>query len=46
MRISTTPGVFEISQTLPVGEAIDEVLLVAQCSLEGEWEGQVRRLPL
>jgi len=26
--------------------AIQEILLLAECSLEGEWEGQVRYLPL
>lgn len=40
------PGVFEISRVVPVGRAIEDVLLLAECSLEGEWEGQVRYLPL
>jgi len=40
------PGVFEVSQDLPIGEAITEILLLAECSFEGEWEGQVRYLPL
>ena len=40
------PGVFEISQSLSIGQAIEEVLVLAECSFEGEWEGQVRRLPL
>lgn len=40
------PGVFEISQYLPIGLAIEEVLLLAECSYEGEWEGQIRFLPL
>ena len=40
------PGVFEVPQSLPVGRAIDDILLIAECSIEGEWEGQVRRLPL
>jgi Domain of unknown function (DUF5615) len=40
------PGVFEVSRNLPIGGAIDEILLLAECSLEGEWEGQVRYLPL
>jgi len=40
------PGVFEVSRTVPVGLAIEEILLIAECSLEGEWEGQVRYLPL
>jgi hypothetical protein len=40
------PGVFEVSNTLSIGRAIDDLLLVIECSLEGEWEGQVRYLPL
>ncbi|PSB23883.1 DUF5615 family PIN-like protein [Stenomitos frigidus] len=40
------PGLFEISRRVPVGLAIEEILLLAECSLEGEWEGQVRFLPL
>jgi hypothetical protein len=40
------PGVFEVSRRVPVGVAIEEILLIAECSLEGEWEGQVRFLPL
>lgn len=40
------PGVFEVGRHVPVGVAIDEILLIAECSLEGEWEGQVRYLPL
>jgi hypothetical protein len=39
------PGVFEVSNKLPIGVAIEEVLLLAEASLEGEWEGQVRYLP-
>lgn len=40
------PGVFEASRQAPLGIAIDDILLIAECSLEGEWEGQVRYLPL
>lgn len=40
------PGVFEIAQALPIGVAIDEILILVECSLESEWEGQVRFLPL
>lgn len=39
-------GVFEVSRRVPVGLAIEEILLLDECSLEGEWEGQVRFLPL
>jgi len=40
------PGVFEVSLRAPISVAIDEILLLAECSLEGEWEGQVNYLPL
>jgi hypothetical protein len=40
------PGVFAVSQSVPVGKVIEEVQLVAECSVKGEWEGQVRYLPL
>jgi hypothetical protein len=40
------PGVFEVGQEIPIREAIDDVLLIATCSLDGEYEGQVRYLPL
>ncbi|MEC4814360.1 MAG: DUF5615 family PIN-like protein [Scytonema sp. PMC 1069.18] len=39
-------GLFEVSRRVPVGLAIEEIVLLAECSLEGEWEGQVRFLPL
>jgi Domain of unknown function (DUF5615) len=40
------PGLFEVSRRVPVGLAIEDIILIAECSLEGEWEGQVRFLPL
>lgn len=40
------PGVFEVGRHVPVGMAIEEIALLAECSLDGEWEGQVRYLPL
>ncbi len=40
------PGVFEVGRSVPVGIAIQDILLIAECSLDGEWEGQVRYLPL
>jgi hypothetical protein len=39
------PGVFVVNQSVPVGEAIEAIQLLAECSLNGEWEGQVRHLP-
>ena len=40
------PGVFEVGRSVPIGLAIEDILLLAECSLEDEWEGQVRYLPL
>jgi len=44
-REQEMPGVFEISRAVPMGQAIEDVLLLAECSLESEWEGQIRYLP-
>ena len=40
------PGVFAVPQELPVGVAIEDILLLVECSLEGEWEGQVKFIPI
>jgi hypothetical protein len=39
-------GIFEVPKNLPVGEAIEQLILIAECSLKDEWENQVRFLPL
>jgi hypothetical protein len=40
------PGVFIVSQQTPIAQAIEDILLLTECSLEGEWEGQIIFLPL
>jgi len=40
------PGVVQVGRGVPIGEAIADILLIAECSLEGEWEGKVGYLPL
>ena len=40
------PGVFEVPLELDIGHVIEDVLLLTAYSLEGEWESQVRYLPL
>lgn len=40
------PGVFEVGRGVPISRAIEDILLLADCSLRGEWEGQERYLPL
>jgi hypothetical protein len=41
-----TPGVFVAREAFPAGRVIDDLVLIIECSREGEWEGQVRYLPL
>lgn len=40
------PGLFGIYRRVQIRTAIEEILMLAECSLPGEWEGQVRFLPL
>ena len=40
------PGVVEVSRQMPIGLAIEEILLVTVCSIEREWEGQIIYIPL
>lgn len=40
------PGVFEVNRTAPIRQVIEDILLLVECSLEGEWEGQIIYLPL
>lgn len=40
------PGVFQIGRDIPIGVAIEDILLLAEYSHESEWESQVRYLPL
>src|SRR5436309_11443437 len=40
------PGVFEVGENVAIRDAIEDLLLIAECSRDGEWEGQVRFLPL
>jgi hypothetical protein len=40
------PGVLQVRRSVPVADAIEDILLLFECSTEAEWEGQVRYLPL
>ena len=40
------PGVFAARSSGPVGLTIEDLVLLAECSVDAEWEGQVRFLPL
>ncbi len=45
-RGQSMPGIVEVPQSLPIGQAIDDILLLAAASQTGEYEGQVLYLPL
>lgn len=40
------PGIFQIGRDVSIAEAIETILVLAECSLPGEWEGQIRYFPL
>lgn len=40
------PGVFEVRQNHPLEVIIEDILLLADASHDGEWDDQVRYLPL
>jgi hypothetical protein len=42
----TMPGIFEVSRSVPIAAAGEDILLISECSVASEWEGQVRYLPL
>jgi hypothetical protein len=46
MKGDRMPGVFEISRRVPIRSAVEDIVLLTECSNPGEWEGQVRYLPL
>jgi hypothetical protein len=40
------PGVVVVLDTLPTGQAIEELTMIVECSGQSEWENQVAYLPL
>ena len=40
------PGLIIVPQWIPVGSAIEDLLIVAECSASSDWANQVRFLPL
>ncbi len=45
-RGEAMPGVWEVKSRAPIGRTIDNIILLVNCTLEDEWEGQVLYLPL
>jgi predicted nuclease of predicted toxin-antitoxin system len=39
-------GVLAVGRKIAVSTAIEEILLVAECSLQGDWAGTITYLPL
>ena len=46
MKGDSMPGVFEVSRVVSIRAAVEDILLLSECSMSGEWEGQVLYLPL
>jgi hypothetical protein len=46
MKGDPMAGVFEVSRRVTVRSAVDDILLLSECSDPGAWEGQIRYLPL
>ena len=46
LRSLPMPGLFIVQQEGAISRIIEEIILLAECSLEDEWEGQVNYLPL
>lgn len=40
------PAIFIVDQDTPIGQVIDDLLLIVECSEENEWDGQIHYLPL
>lgn len=39
-------GIIEIDRAIPIASAVDDILLLAECSSENEWDNQIIYLPL
>lgn len=39
------PGLFLFRQKIPIGHAIEEIVIIAECSEREEWNGEIRFLP-
>lgn len=40
------PGLFLVPDTVPIGKAVDEIVVIAACSHPGEWDIRIEFLPL
>ena len=40
------PGLFVVPQTLAIGDAIEELIILVECSLDDEWTNQIHYVQL
>jgi hypothetical protein len=40
------PGIFIVPWNTPIGQVVDDILLIADCSEQHEWDGHIHYLPL
>ncbi len=45
-RGQAVSGVLEVSAALPIGQVIEDLLLLVNCTTGEEWQNQVRYLPV
>jgi Domain of unknown function (DUF5615) len=39
-------GVIEVSLDIPIGRVIEDIMMILECSLDGELAGQIQYIPL
>ncbi|MHB8974851.1 MAG: DUF5615 family PIN-like protein [Pirellulaceae bacterium] len=42
---SLMPGLFAVSQSAPLGQVIEDLVLAVECSQDTEWHSQIHYLP-
>lgn len=40
------PGIFILNSNMSIGETIDELILIAECAFEDEYQDQIVYLPI
>jgi hypothetical protein len=40
------PGIFILNADMNIGETIEELILIAECSFENEYQNQIAYLPI
>ncbi|NEP45954.1 MAG: hypothetical protein F6K35_44830 [Okeania sp. SIO2H7] len=40
------PGIFILNSNLSIGDNLEELILIAECSFEGEYQDEIKFLPI